>query len=374
MTIKPRFIHFVKLLFIILLTKVSYAGPVWYYGIDKAIQYYQEQVEENKGGKRKPLDSNRPTKFQTLFELCEEFKDLWPEISDLKTNRQGLAREKNVAFFNERIRPYGYLVEAPDTSEDNITIKNFVLNYSGLAQFFLSRTSDYFPTRFTFDNSGGTAADELCQHIKDDYSHQIDEMSENRLNRIIYLEKPYQETAKWQLPEKVKYVKQKFANTIDQLKKGLRDYTYNIIYSWNGVISHAGSQQDYLKQEFIYRLIYEFTKVTKNDDDEAKDDDDRNVLWLTEGLIEAYFIPTLKEKIIRAYRSQSSSDSCHQEVIKSVADDFQSCIPFYKRGNGYSYVSKIINDYQSQRQQNSARSSATTTQSSFHQAQLLYMP
>ena len=98
MTIKPRFIHFVKLLFIILLTKVSYAGPVWNYGIDKAIQNYQEQVEKNKGEKRTPLDSESSTKFQTLFELCETFKDLWPEISDLQNSRQNYDTENYPKF------------------------------------------------------------------------------------------------------------------------------------------------------------------------------------------------------------------------------------------------------------------------------------
>ena len=364
MTIKPRFIHFVKLLFIILLTKVSYAGPVWNYGIDKAIQNYQEQVEKNKGEKRTPLDSEPSTKFQTLFELCETFKDLWPEISNLETNRQSHTREENVTFFNDAIRHRGYSVNASGKNEHSSEIKDFVLSYYGLTSLFLSSIKEYFHTSFTFDDSHGMTieesfkpkANELYQHVQRNYSNQIDRMSKDQLNRIIHLENPNQATARWQRSGKVGYVKQKFAHAIDQLGKGLR--TYNIIYSWNAVITHAGFQQNSLKQEFIYRLIYEHT----NNHAGLKGQYTRTVLWLTEGLIEAYFIPTLKEKIIQAHRSQSSSDFPHQTVIQSVANDFQSCIPFYRKNgnNGHDYVEKIINDYPSQRQQNSAYSFTST--------------
>ena len=367
MTIKPRFINFVKLLFIILLTKVSYAHQVWNYGIDKAIQNYQEQVEKNKGEKRTPLDSESSTKFQTLFELCETFKDLWPEISNLETNRQSHTREENVTFFNDTIRHRGYSVNASGKNEHSSEIKDFVLSYYGLTSLFLSSIKEEFSTLFTFDDSHGMTveesfkpkANELYQHVQRNYSHQIDQMSEDQLKKIICLENSYQATAKWQRSEKVKYVKQKFAHAIDQLEKGLR--SYNIVYSWNAVITHAGFQQNSLKQEFIYRLIYEHT----NDYTGLTREDKRTVLWLTEGLIEAYFIPMLKDKIIQAYHSQSSSRFPHQTVIKSVANDFQSCIPFYKqdRNNGYKYVEQIINDYQ--RQQNSASSSAPTVQRSF---------
>ena len=271
-------------------------------------------------------------------------------------------REENSKFFNERIKSLGYSL-APTGIEDN----RFVLSYYGLTSLFLSSIKEYFSTSFTFDDSHGMTieesfkpkANELYQHVQHNYSNQIDQMSEDQLKKIICLEKPYQATARWQRLEQVNYVKQKFAHAIEKLEKGLR--SYNIIYSWNAVITHAGFQQNSLKQEFIYRLIYEHT----NNHAGLKGQYTRTVLWLTEGLIEAYFIPTLKEKIIQAHRSQSSSDFPHQTVIQSVADDFQSCIPFYKRDNGYGYVSKIINDYLSQRQQNSAYSFASTAQSSF---------